>query len=162
MMQPLKLAPGLNPVNEMMLRTFDLNVFHYFFIIFSSFLHHSAIHQSQICTVHPYKLALSLGPAKEMILKSKNYRFQIISLFFHHSSTIHPSIRVKFICCSHAKLTPGLDSINEIILRAFIFKPSYYSPIHQSQIYIMHLYKLASNLGLSNEMTFLFFLLMDG
>ena len=41
---------------------------------FSLFFYYSSIHQSQICMVHPYKLAPGLGPVNEMILRNENHR----------------------------------------------------------------------------------------
>ena len=68
-MHPYKLALGLDPANETMLRS----EYHRSQII-SLFFHYSSIHQSQICMVHPHKLAPGLGPAKEMIPRNENHR----------------------------------------------------------------------------------------
>ena len=100
--------------------------------------------------MQPSKLALNLDLINKIMLKTFNFKLS------HYSFIIHLSIKVKFVYCNHAKLALSLELINEIILKTFDFKPSYYSSIslffyysfiHQSQIYIVYLYKLTLSLN---------------
>ena len=117
-MHPHKLAPHLGPANEITLKTFNLKLSYYSFII------HLFIRARFIwCTL--IKLALGLGLVNEInnIELIKKIWSQIISLFLHHSF-----INQSQVCMVRSrKITLSLGLIKEIILRAFIFNLYHYS-----------------------------------
>ena len=112
MMQPPKLAPGLGPANEIILRTIDLKAI-------SLFLHHPSISGYLIIHpsfIHPSKPDL-YAAASQTSFRPRSSQREEWRTWSHHSSIIHPSIRARFVWCTLTNLASGLGSTNEMMLK---------------------------------------------